>query len=85
MSKKNIIMQLEAEYTLRMYDDAIGVNLSVGVIMETPQHDTLRIEDGGFRCFNYNRVVAALKKDANDNQDPYARYLAIGLLKRISE
>lgn len=81
---KKMVMQVEAEITLKQYDTAIKCNLNIGVILVTPKQDTLRIEEGQFKCNNYNRIVAALKEDIHSN-DLYASYLAKGLLKRISE
>lgn len=84
MSKLNITLEINAEEMLRNYDIAIEFNLSIGVILTTPQQDTLRIEDGQFKCSNYNRIINALLDDVT-SKDVFASYLAKGLLQRISE
>ena len=77
-------MKKEAQLTLKGYDFAIAHKLDLGVIMSTPNNDTLRIEHGTFVCSNYGRVIEMLKTDANNPIDVYASTVAKGLLNRIS-
>lgn len=78
-------MKKEAQITLQGYDFAIANKLDLGVIMLTPNNDTLRIEQGTFVCSNYGRVIEALKNDANNPIDVYASTVAKGLLTRIRQ
>lgn len=78
---KEIYAQIDAEWDLKMVDLALKEGITMP-LMETPQGDFLRVENGSFHTSNYKNIVDGLKKDAQSS-DLNIRYYAQGLLKRL--